>query len=530
MSLISFKPFKVTSMELKNLPIQAGQFMIVTDSQEIYLDRDNVTRTKVGKAIGEIPIGPASNVNAVAGDEQITVTWTDPEDIIIEDNALSIWAGTKLVLKENDYPTSPEDGTVVIDNKTKNWYSTAGYKIIGLTNGVNYYGRLFPYSAAGYINNATSNKFIATPTLSYPSVAMNIEVIGDSEGSKFIVNFDLPADAIDATIVMKEGAAPSNSMDGVAIARATSSVQFDNVRKNVTYYFKIYTYNERRRETESNVFTGMIEGLELVTFADGTDAEISAMLNAHYNGDINIGNYWSVGDERVIQLSATTANAPYSSVNHAAQQMTIVILDIEHDNLVTPVNGRTKAAITVGCKEMLGNNGTLEEEYYWGSSHVPVVNSDDYGESPLREYLNNDFKNSLPSTFRSMIKTVEKSNLATHISSSLLTISRDDVFLPSYPEVFGISSYEYYLSNGDVWNYEGNQYEYFKTSNHRQKFPNNNGTSEGVIHSYYWLLRSPSSDYFNDDTGYGWCQVLPTGEPSRITGNEQRGLAPVFAL
>ena len=43
--------------------------------------------------------------------------------------------------------------------------------------------------------------------------------------------------------------------------------------------------------------------LKIVTFADGTDEEIAAMLEAHYAGDIDIEDYWNVGDTRKIHLN-----------------------------------------------------------------------------------------------------------------------------------------------------------------------------------------------------------------------------------
>ncbi len=90
--------------------------------------------------------------------------------------------------------------------------------------------------------------------------------------------------------------------------------------------------------------------LKIVMFADGTDEEIGAMLEAHYNGIINIGDYWKVGDTRAIHLNAM--NATTGGEAHAAQNITMVIIGIEHDNLVTPINGKTKAAITLQCKEV----------------------------------------------------------------------------------------------------------------------------------------------------------------------------------
>jgi len=48
-------------------------------------------------------------------------------------------------------------------------------------------------------------------------------------------------------------------------------------------------------------------GVKIVSFASGTDQELADMLAAHYAGDIDIHDYWSVGDTRTVSLSAMDA-------------------------------------------------------------------------------------------------------------------------------------------------------------------------------------------------------------------------------
>jgi hypothetical protein len=87
--------------------------------------------------------------------------------------------------------------------------------------------------------------------------------------------------------------------------------------------------------------------LKIVTFNGGTEQEIYDMLEAHYKGVIDVSNYWSVGDSRTIHLSAMEAT--YVGESHRAQDMIIEIVDFKHDNLSTPINGITKAAVTIAC-------------------------------------------------------------------------------------------------------------------------------------------------------------------------------------
>ena len=97
--------------------------------------------------------------------------------------------------------------------------------------------------------------------------------------------------------------------------------------------------------------------IKIVTFADGTDEEISAMLEAHYQGKIDIEDYWSVGDTRVVHINAIPSDSN-NTISHVAQDITMVIIGINHDDLQEQIGIRTKAAITVQCRECLGNNET----------------------------------------------------------------------------------------------------------------------------------------------------------------------------
>ena len=63
----------------------------------------------------------------------------------------------------------------------------------------------------------------------------------------------------------------------------------------------------------------------IVTWADGTDAEIVAMVNAADDGMINLADYWSVGDERQVTLSAMEATGVGES--HVEQTVTFVLMN-----------------------------------------------------------------------------------------------------------------------------------------------------------------------------------------------------------
>ena len=47
-----FKPYKITSDKLNSLAIREGQFIIVTDTEEIYVDKSATERIKLGGGNG----------------------------------------------------------------------------------------------------------------------------------------------------------------------------------------------------------------------------------------------------------------------------------------------------------------------------------------------------------------------------------------------------------------------------------------------------------------------------------------------
>lgn len=103
-----------------------------------------------------------SNISIKAGNAKATICWKDPDDTEKEGEVCT-WAGTKLVIKQGSYPTSQNDGTLVLDSTVRNQYISTGYEITGLENDVTYYGQLFPYSTDDVYNTDETNRFEVIP-------------------------------------------------------------------------------------------------------------------------------------------------------------------------------------------------------------------------------------------------------------------------------------------------------------------------------------------------------------------------------
>ena len=275
--------------------------------------------------------------------------------------------------------------------------------------------------------------------------------------------------------------------------------------------------------TSDNVVNKTVISVELslfkiVAFSTGTDEEIAAMVEAHYNNKINIADYWAVGDMRTVHLSAMAATGVGES--HRAQDVQFVIGDFEHDDLTTPINGHSKAAVTILQKDCLMdaanasnpvNGGGNTENGYMNSANT---NSGGWKNCARRTWCNNVFFEALPSVWQSMVKIVNKKSGTGGGSSSGTEITADKIFLAAEIEIFGSRTYSV---DG-----EGTQYQYYKNATaNRYKMPKWNS---GYVSNAYWE-RSPNSGY----SAY-FCGVSTNGNADTDFAGYARGVAPCLCI
>ena len=392
---------------------------IKPDGKTTFVDEDGTLHAKGGGTT--VTPKPVNNPTIENANASVIIKWQDPENTVISGSTFSTWAGTKLVMKESGYPANPDDGTLVVDNTTRDKYKTTGYTVTGLTNGKKYYFALFPYSTDGVYNYDTGNRLLGEP-----------------------------------------------------------------------------------------------EDLKIVTFADGTDDEITKMIEAHYAGKININDYWAVGDKRTIHHNAMAATGV--SESHDANDYAYVIIGIEHDDLVTPINGKTKAAITIQTERMLYWDTTTEYNdsydmvHEYGYMNSSSTNDGGWEGCVRRKWCNSTYRQCLPTYIQNMMKQVKKLTSAGSQSSAIKT-SNDYAFLPSEIEVSGSTSYSF---TG-----EGKQYQYFKTTANRYKKPRyGSGYASGM-----WWERSP---YLRSSSNF--CFVSTDGSASYYSANYFYGVAPCFSI
>ena len=212
--------------------------------------------------------------------------------------------------------------------------------------------------------------------------------------------------------------------------------------------------------------------LKIVTWADGTDAEIVAMVNAADNGEINLSDHWHVGDERQVTLSAMAATGVAET--HAEQTVTFVLMNSGGKTLANATSsGRSECSFIVGMKNGLAETG------YINSSNT---NSGGWESSKRRTWCNSVFRNAIPEVLRDIFK--QHLNVTANGNSTTTATSTDYFALPAEKEVFGSNTYADSTAEVSL-----SQFEYYKTSANRIKKTGDSGSAGR------WWERSPGSGY-----------------------------------
>lgn len=242
--------------------------------------------------------------------------------------------------------------------------------------------------------------------------------------------------------------------------------------------------------SENGLYTSAVAkfhvGISIVTWADGTDLEIKSMLDAHYKGKINVQDYWSIGDERIVHLSAMGTSVGGEDVvqeSHVEQDTTIVLVNFGGRVLA---DGTTECVAVWNQKHTLANGNTLEA----GVINLTNSNAGGWRDCARRIWANNIFYNAFQDGFKGIIK--ESIVLTgTGYQSNSAVETRDYCFLPSVAEITSENNVPLGPTSGVVSG-EGNQFEYFKYEQNCKKTANANSVSTVS----YWT-RSPGKSAVN---------------------------------
>ena len=232
-------------------------------------------------------------------------------------------------------------------------------------------------------------------------------------------------------------------------------------------------------------------GPKIVSWADGTDEQIAAMVAAADAGQIDLTDYWHEGDTRTVHLSAMPATGVGES--HAAQSVQFVLSDPGHYTLA---NGK-KCTFVVLQKDCLKEYGVMNQRN---------TNSGGWNSCPRRTWCNSVYRNAIPSTLRGIFK--QFTTYAAIGTGSSSVASRDYFALFSEKEVFGSTTY----ANSSAER-NNSQLTWFKTPSNRIKRVNGSARN--------WWERSPNS--LNSSR---FCCVTGGGNVDLGSAYSRNGLAP----
>lgn len=224
-------------------------------------------------------------------------------------------------------------------------------------------------------------------------------------------------------------------------------------------------------------------GPKIVSWADGTDEEIVAMVEAADRGEINLADYWSVGDERSVDVSAIswTSSSNVTTTFNAQTVKLVLMHEGEYELNATTPSGRSTCSFIVGMKD------TMQPANVWNLSGNSAGS---WEGSQVRDWCNNAFYNALPSVFKTIFKQF-KTKTASEYNATTLTTSIDYFAFPALKEITGTGmSIGSLTSDASMANsVESNalfQFEYYKTGSNWVK--ESSGTSQS------WWTRSPAKN------------------------------------
>ena len=555
------------------MPYNNANKVIIGNEVVIDLTGDTVTAEKMflgvtahaanGQQItgtyNPVKLADVSNASVTTTQRTVSLTWSDPADVVIEGTTFAQWAGTKVVRKAGSAPADETDGTVVCDNKTRGAYASTAFVDNNVDYDTVYYYRFFPYSTDGVYTTGTALSVTPTRTaittvpsqngtLTYDGTektaswnnfdSTQLTVSGDtgtnagdytasftptenyqwSDGTRTAKTASwtigkaagsitlsanavtLDADHLSATVTVSDatGTVTVSSADTTV---ATATLEGNTItisspsEKSGTAAVTVSVAAAANYEATTATITVTGAFLKIVTWAGGTEDEINAMLEAAFNGQINLSDYWNLNDKRVIHHSAMAATGVGES--HAAQDRVWVIMDTGENSGYVFEDG-TPVHFVVGMEEGFNETG------YMNSSNT---NAGSWHGCARRTWCNNVLPGSFSEKSRKFFKPFKTITAETYNGSTLKT-SVDNFALFAEKEIFGTRTY----SNATEAN-ALKQIKYYEVTANRIK--NVNGAAA------YWWERSPYSGGSSS-----FCSVTSHGTANRSDASSPRGLAP----
>ena len=395
--------------------------------------------------------------------QSINLTFLEPDHIWLN-NGTVLWTETEGVMirySDTDYPASPTDGTLAVDNKELGKYQTTPYAVNGLTEGTTYYFSAFPYSTEGVygpVSHATAIPFEGERvqvTVTLPEGLESATVKCVDETATTSEQQEVTQSQNTATFFVDTGhsyhiehsdvygyVTPPQTSSRVAVGGVTemysASYSVFSATINVTYTegatctcsngdvtltatdttgFYAFTVGaagtwtiqitkegeaEPKSTTVEITANGQTEAVEItfipiVPWSTGSIDDIKAMLTSHYEGKIDITDYWEVGQERKVNISGVPEiqyDSPAGSLKEQpASEVTLVLL---HKKEMELTQGG-ECAFVFGFKNRLPNVDRLS------TINGPADTASNFRNEWANTYLYPAFPDDIRSIFRQFV-------------------------------------------------------------------------------------------------------------------------------
>ena len=150
------------------------------------------TYTWIDAQVGSVRVGNCSSIRSITQGTTVKLKWRDPDDLVVDGVTISRWKKTVVVRKQGGYPTSPDDGTVVVTNTVRNQYATSAFTDTTSDSTVTWYYGFFPYSAEDMITINDANR-AQTGELTWNTVR---DIVRSGEASSYFAAGDTLTEAI----------------------------------------------------------------------------------------------------------------------------------------------------------------------------------------------------------------------------------------------------------------------------------------------------------------------------------------------
>ena len=281
-----------------------------------------------GSGGGGLALAAASNIKVLTASGKVYVKWTDPEDMVVGDATLATWAGTVLVRKAGSKPTSRRDGTIVLDSKERDKYKTAYFCDSGLTNGVEYFYKLFPYSTSNTYTDSSEDEFSATPNAVAVGDVSGITLAAAGNGKLSIKWIDPAATVVNdgvtlatwasTVVVVKAGGYATSPTDPDAAYTFTSTTRnayaanplvATGLTNGTTYYVSLFPMSTdgKANTNAANRKTGVANKITI----SNVPAQSGTLT---YNGNSQTPS-WSNYNSAQLTLGGTTSGTNATSYN-----------------------------------------------------------------------------------------------------------------------------------------------------------------------------------------------------------------------